>query len=139
MRTFVTIVPARPDIFTASGVVGPGGRAKLFNVTNTVQTTEPFAVRTIMRKGNRLVASKIRIYLTGIPPETGASFIVSIKGQNMALTNITLVEPGIYTADFELLPALEMAGDQPVVVTASVGGATFSSRLEDTAPRVRIL
>ena len=66
MRTNVTIVPARPDIFNTTGMVGPGGRAKLFNVTNSRHTTEPFTVRTILRKGNRLVPSVLRIYVTGV-------------------------------------------------------------------------
>jgi hypothetical protein len=48
-------------------------------------------------------------------------------------------EPGVYTIDFTLPATLNGAGDQPIVVTVTVSGTSFSSRLDDTAPRVRIL
>lgn len=74
MRKTVTFVPARPDIFRSDGEVAPLGRAKLFNVTNSVFTTEPFAVRTIRRKGNRLVPSVLRIHVTGVANMAAACF-----------------------------------------------------------------
>jgi hypothetical protein len=139
MRTFVTLVPARPDVFRKDGVVAPGGRAKMFNVTNTVQLTEPFTVRTIMRKGNLLVPSMMRVYLTGVTPQAGAVVSVEMDGQTMVTSNITIVEPGVYTADFTMTIALDGGGDSPVVVNGVFGSTTFSSRVEDTAPRIFIL
>ena len=145
MKNTVTIVPARPDIFAKDGFMGPGGRAKLFNVTNTVFTTEPFAVRTILRHGNRLVPSVLRIYVTGVANVPVA--LLSVRFRDLlnrevnisAKTAPTMIEPGVYTFDFELTPALQGVGDQPIVVNVLIGTATFSSRLEDTAPRVAIL
>jgi hypothetical protein len=55
------------------------------------------------------------------------------------LTGGILVEPGVYTVDFTLPAALDMDGDQPVVVTITADGTTFISRLDDTAPRLSFL
>lgn len=140
LKTSVTIVPARPDIFNTAGFIGPGGRAKIFNVTNSVHTTEPFAVRTILRRGNRLVPSVLRVYLTGVA--NMPSTVISVRIRDSVITprsNPVLVEPGVYTVDFELPPALAAAGDQPIVVFVTISGVTFSSRLDDTAARLFIL
>ena len=141
MKTTVTIVPARPDIFRVDLVRAPLGRAKVFNVTNSVHTSEPFVVRTIRRKGNKLVPSVIRVYLTGIVSTSGLT--VRVGGSNIAGTNLVsgavLVEPGVYTVDFELPATLDHAGDVPIVIFTSFGTTTLSSRLEDTAPRLFIL
>lgn len=140
MKSMITIVPARPDIFNRAGVIGPGGRAKIFNVTNTVHTTEPFVVRTIMRKGNKLVPSVLRIYVTGVANLGSGSITVRIRDSIInALTGPVIVEPGVYTFDFALPPALAGAGDQPVVITVNGGTVSFSSRLDDTTSRVFIL
>lgn len=142
MRNTVTIVPARPDIFNREGAIAPGGRTKLFNVTNTVQTSEPFAVRTIRRRGNRLVPTVLRIYMTGVAGVSPSQISVRIRDQIIpaATTAPTIVEPGIYTFDFELPRALEGAGNNlPVVVTVSGGGSSYQSRLDDTTSYVWIL
>jgi uncharacterized protein (TIGR03437 family) len=140
MRTNVTIVPARPDIYNTSGIPGPGGRAKLFNVTNSRHTTEPFAVRTIMRKGNRLVPSVMRLYVTGVANLAASAVSIRIRDQQVAaLHDPVQVEPGVYTVDFVMPVALQGAGDQPIVVTVNVAGTTFSSRLDDTTSRLFIL
>lgn len=142
MKTTITVVPARPDIFNVEMIRAPGGRAKLFNVTNTVFTTEPFSVRTIKRKGNRLVPSVLRMYLTGVVPHT-TGLIVRISGTNiggLALRSVPiLVEPGIYTLDFELPASLDHAGEEAIVISTTFGTFLYSSRLEDTAPRLFIL
>ena len=140
MKTMVTIVPARPDIFNFEGLIGPGGRTKLFNVTNTVHTTEPFAVRTLKRKGGTLVPSILRIYVTGVANIPAASISVRIRDSIIApLSGPVITEPGIYTIDFALPPALDGAGDQPVVITVNGGTVSFSSRLDDTTSHVFIL
>ncbi len=46
-----------------------------------------------------------------------------------------LREPGVYSIDFTLPPALIRAGDVPIIVTVSLNSVTFQSRLDDTAPR----
>ena len=140
VKSTVVLVPARPDIFTFTGV-GPGGRAKLFNVTNRVPTTEPFTVFTVMLRGGRRVPSHLRLYLTGVSVGTAPTSIsVRIGPQTViAQTSPVLVEPGVYTVDFLLPSALNGAGDQPIVVTVNGGGVNFVSRLDDTAPRVFIL
>lgn len=142
MKTIVTIVPARPDIFNVEGLLGPGGRAQLFNVTNRVYTTEPFAVRTIMRKGNKLVPSVLRITVTGVANLGAGAVTVRIGGSNPipSTTAPLLVAPGVYTFDFALPATLAHAGDQPVVLSVSGGGTiSFTSRLDDTTSRVFIL
>ncbi len=140
----VTIVPARPDIFRKDGVVAPFGRARLLNVTNTVHTMEPFAVRTIRRRGNRLVPSVIRMYLTGVADAQTVNVSVRIRDVIISGGSVTtapsLVEPGVYTFDFLLPATLQGAGDQPIVVIVTLSnGDTFTSRLDDTSARVFIL
>ena len=140
LKGSVTIVPARPDIFTFTGTA-PGGRAKIFNVTNTVPRTEPFTTFTILIRGGRRVPSRMRLYVTGTPPTSGSIFTVRIgPSPPIAITaGPVLVEPGVYTIDFTLPASLTGAGDQPIIVTATVGGTAFQSRLDDTAPRLFIL
>lgn len=139
----LTIVPARPDIFTTNAVPGPFGRALMENVTNRVHTTEPFVVRTIRVRGARLVPSVLRIRATGIANTSATVISIRIGGVTIqgapVLTGGVLVEPGVYTVDFELPATLRGAGDQPIIVMVNVGGTIFSSRLDDTAPRISIL
>ena len=143
IKGFVTIIPTRPDIFNTAMLVAPLGRAKLFNVVNTVHTTEPFAVKTIRRKGNVLVPTVLRIYVTGMNAVPTANISVRIGSITMSGTAIKsdsiIVEPGVDTFDFELPETLFNAGDQAIVVTVTVGSTTFSSRLDDTTSRVSIL
>jgi uncharacterized protein (TIGR03437 family) len=148
LRGKITLVPARPDIFTDLPTPGPGGRARVFNATNRVLTREPFTVRTFRLRGSRLVPSVLRLYLTGVndtpPTITPASSIIirigstSIAGATV-LSGARLVEPGVYTVDFQLPPNLAGAGDQPIVVEVTINGVVYSSRLQDTAPRIFIL
>ena len=143
MRGWVTLVPGRPDIFRSDLLVATGGRAKLFNVTNTVFRTEPFTVRTIKRKGNMLVPTVLRVYLTGVESVSPAVMSVRIGDVVISASGIrtggTLVDPGIYIVDFELPPTLNGAGDKPIIFTVFVEGVSFSSRLDDTSTRVSIL
>ena len=149
----VTLVTARPDIFTYSFTDIDGNlfanRPRLFNVTNRVITREPFTVTTVRIRGGVRVPTVLRLYLTGIE---GAPIIASglpvitirigdetIAGSPRILTGAVLREPGVYTVDFTLPPELDMAGDVPVVFTILFDGITYQSRLDDTAPFVRIL
>ena len=143
MKGWVTIVPARPDIFRTDLLLSSGGRAKLFNVTNTVFRTEPFAVRTIKRKGNMLVPTVLRVYLTGM--ELVSSTVITVRIKNAVISGPsiksggTLIDPGVYTVDFELPASLEGVGDQPLVISVFIDGVSFDSRLDDTTSRVAIL
>jgi uncharacterized protein (TIGR03437 family) len=143
MKSNVTIVPSRPDIFNKEMTIGPGGRANLFNVTNTVHTMEPFVIRTILRRGNRLVPSVLRLKLTGVANVSAGAISVRIGGTTIVGGNIrtspTIINPGVYEFDFELPASVEGAGDQPIIVTVTVDGVSFSSRLDDTSTRVVIL
>lgn len=139
-RSTITIVPARPDIF--SSTVGPGGRARVFNATNRVLTTEPFTATTIKVKGGRRGATVLRVFLTGITDVPTANITIRVGTTDISGTSITapvLREPGIYSIDFTLPPTLNGAGDVPIIVTVNAGSVSFQSRLEDTAPRLRIL
>ena len=141
IKGFITIVPARPDIF--SSVLGPGGRAQALNVTNRVHTTEPFTVRTIRTKGGTRVPTEIRLRVTGVQGVPASAISIRIGNTTISgaqvLTGGVLAEPGVYTIDFQLPQSLSGAGDQPIIVTVTSGTTTFTSRLDDTAPRIAIL
>jgi hypothetical protein len=140
-KGWVTIVPTRPDVF--STVFGPGGRAQAVNVVNRVHTPEPFTVTTVQVRGGRRVPTILRLRITGVEGAGSTNFNIRIGGQTIVGTSIKtggiLVEPGVYYVDFELPATLNGAGDQPIVVNIVAGSATYSSRLDDTAPRLRIL
>ena len=144
MRTQVVLVPARPDVYSFEGIEGPGGRAKVYNVTNRVHTTEPFTVRTRSIRPFGRVPTKLRIYLTGFNPRIGPG-VINVRiglGTNHFLTILREpfeVEPGIYAQDVELNDDMDGSGDQPVVVIVAISGTVFASRLDDTAPRTTIL
>jgi uncharacterized protein (TIGR03437 family) len=144
LRGNVTIVLARPDIFRTDLIPAPGGRARLQNVVNRVPTTEPFNVTTVRLRGGVRVPTVLRLYATGIfiPNAAAVSFTVRIGSVTITVPASTAPvprEPGVYSVDFTLPPELRNAGDQPVVLTVTVGGQTFTSRLDDTAPRTSIL
>jgi hypothetical protein len=143
IKGFVTIVPTRPDIFRSDGVIGPGGRTKVFNVTNAVHTSEPFTVTTIKIKGGVRVPSALRLYATGVANADAAALSIRIGTQTMTATAVTpggdFDEPGVFAIDFALVPALNAAGDQPVVLSVSVNGIIFVSRVDDTTSFTRIL
>jgi uncharacterized protein (TIGR03437 family) len=139
----VVIVPARPDVFTTLPVPGPGGRARSVNATNTVQTREPFTIRTLRRRGGRLVPSVLRLYLTGVNGVTAANIRIRVGATEIPaaqiITSAVLVEPGVYTVDFTLPTSLAGSGDQPIVVSVLSGTTEYFARLSDTAPRFSIL
>jgi uncharacterized protein (TIGR03437 family) len=140
----LTLVPGRPDIFTDLPTPGPGGRTRILNVTNyPFQTGEPFSIRTIKRRGNKLVPTVLRVYLTGVNFFSRNAISIRVGSQTISgasiVSEVIEREPGIFTIDFTLPPELAGAGDVPIIVTVSVGGTTFSSRLDDTASRFRIL
>jgi len=141
LKGWVTAVPSRPDVF--SSVVGPGGRAQVLNVVNRVHTPEPFDVTTVQVKGGDRVPTLLRLRLTGVQGTTSANFSIRIGSHTITGTPVKtggiLVEPGVYTVDFEVPAGLNHAGDQPIVVTVLAGTGSFSSRLDDTAPRLRFL
>ncbi len=136
----IILVLARPDIFR-SEINPEANRARAFNITNRVQTREPFNVRTLRYRGGVKIPTVIRVYLTGVQNLQGNSILLRL-GSNTILgtrTDPVLVEPGIYTMDVTLNPELDMIGDQPLVIAVSVGGNNFFGRLDNDAPRVRIL
>lgn len=140
MRTNAVMVPARPDIFNVEGLIAPGGRTKVFNVTNRVQTTEPFSVRTRRYKPFGLVPSRLRLYLTGVSPGMLSAMSIRVGGSQLPVVSEPVqIEPGVYTVDFTLVANLNGAGDQPIIVTVTIGGQTFISRLDDTATKFKIL
>jgi WD40-like Beta Propeller Repeat len=141
-RGSITIVPTRPDVFTFFPVPAPNGRARIFNITNTVFRTEPFNVTTLRFRGGRRVPTVLRLFLTGVEGVTTTNTIPTIRIRDTTITPTTaaiLREPGIYSFDFTLPAGLLGAGDVPVVVSITAGGVTFQSRLDDTAPQFRIL
>lgn len=144
----IVVVPARPDLFTNPFLRAPGGRVNALNVVNRVFTLEPFTVTTFKLRGSRRVPTVLRIFLTGVNDisatrVTGAAVIVRIGDVTIAgstaITNPVLVEPGVYSMDVTLPAALAGAGDRPIVVTVNFDGVPYTSRLDDTSSRIRIL
>ena len=143
----VVVVPTRPDVFNFNEVPSPGGRAQIFNATNRVLTREPFNATTFKFRGSRRVPTVLRLYMTGIQGAAGGAtgnFVirlgnVTIPTANVASTGAVLRGPGIYSIDFTLPPEIDMDGDIPVVVTIVAASISYTGRLDDTAPFVRIL
>ena len=141
----VTIVPSRPDIFTNLPTPGPGGRARIFNATNApFLNSEPFTVTTIKRRGGRRVPTVLRVHMTGVQSLINTDFKIyvggrRIEGNTFVISNAILIAPGEFTVDFKLPPELNAAGDVPIVIEVLVNGVIYTSRLDDTAPRFRIL
>jgi hypothetical protein len=141
-RGTITLVPARPDIFTTSAVPGPGGRARIFNATNRVLTGEPITITTVRTRGGRRVPTVLRVFLTGVGGVPSSAITIRVGNRDITGTAISapvLREPGVYSIDFTLPIELRGAGDVPIIVTVTASGTTFQSRLEDTAPLFRIL
>jgi uncharacterized protein (TIGR03437 family) len=142
-RSNITIVPARPDIFTFLAIPGANGRAQIFNVTNRVRRTEPFSVSTIRVRGGRRVPTVLRLFLTGVQGVPRTSITIRVGNRELTaaqiLTDPILREPGVYSIDFTLPPELAGAGDVPIIVSVLINGQRYESRLDDTAPRFRIL
>jgi uncharacterized protein (TIGR03437 family) len=144
IRGTVTIVPTRPDLFNIEMAPMAGGRANIKNVTNRVHTGEPFTVTTVKIRGGVRVPSVFRVKMTGIANITTTSAVKIRMGsftttQTNIITLPVLAEPGVYSFDFTVPADLNGAGDVPVVVTVTVGGTEFTSRLDDTAPKIRFL
>lgn len=138
-RGNVTLVQAQPDIFTTTD--GPGGRAQVFNAFNG--TPEPFTVFTVRPQRPR-TPTVLRIILTGVANVTSGQLTIRIGSATLTgaaiRSNAVITEmPGFYQIDVQIPSTLNDAGDVPVVVLVNVNGVTYSSRLEDTAPRIRIL
>ena len=142
-RGSITVVPARPDVFTASLISAPNGRARIFNVTNSVSRIEPFNATTIRIKGGRRVPTVLRVFLTGVNNLAAANLTVRIRDVTLTAAQLTtgavLRAPGVYSIDFTLPATLLGAGDVPIIVSATVNNVVYTSRLDDTAPRFRIL
>jgi uncharacterized protein (TIGR03437 family) len=157
VRTTLQVVAAQPDIFTITDSFG-SNRAAVTNVTNpllAVGTPEPFTVKTTYVDGNgqSVTAQTIlRVVLTGVRdpaqnPVVGlANTTFTVRVGTTDITGTTSIPraaqatdmPGVFTLDFVLPDSLAGAGDVPIIVTVTTGGATFTSRPADTAPRTRI-
>lgn len=142
-RGTIPIVTSQPDIFNLSGVqTFGGGRARIFNVTRRVAQGEPFTVFTFDDRPRVRVPTVLRVFLTGVIPRTATAGQISIRIGSVTIPGTQIVtaptssgRPGEYYIDFRLPSELNNAGDVPIVIT--VNGQT--SRLDDTAPRLRIL
>ncbi|HEX9928402.1 MAG TPA: hypothetical protein VGB02_07710 [Pyrinomonadaceae bacterium] len=144
-RGTVIIVAAQPDIFRRDDTAAGGGRASVFNVTTGVAMQgEPFAIRSIrLRGGYNVVQTRLRVFLTGVQGLAAGAFTIKIGTITIPAANILTGatptdRPGVYSVDFLLPPEVAGQGDAPIVITV-VGGGTFTTRPDDTAPRVRIL
>jgi len=155
IRTSVLLNPVEPDIFTSTN--GPGGRAAVLNVTNpcVAPTGEPFKVTTTRPKdsgttGNctstdtETVPTRLLILVTGLRPPSGQAAAVTVTIGSTTLATSSIIStgpsltPGFDQIIVELPASLAGAGDVPVIVSATVNGATFNSRPADTAPHITI-
>jgi hypothetical protein len=141
LRSSVLIVAAQPDIFTSTN--DAGGRAAVTNVTNPLaRTLEPFSVKSQDKDGN-LVATVLEVSLTGARSAVVGDVKVTIGTTDITAASIIFVGPnpqmpGFDIIDFTLPESLAGAGDVPIIVTITKGGAAFSSRPSDTAPHITI-
>jgi hypothetical protein len=138
-RGSLDITGAQPDIITKNPLPSPGGRAVAFNATNRVLQVEPFAVTTFRLKPFGRVPTVIRLFATGIRGAAASQISVrvgsrTISGAQILTGAVPTDIPGVYSVDFTLPPEAIGAGDVPIVLTV-----INNSRLDDTAPRVRIL
>jgi uncharacterized protein (TIGR03437 family) len=139
LRGSVQLLVSQPDIFTSSN--GAGGRAQVTNAFNG--TPEPFTVFTPRPRRPR-TPTVLRIFLTGVQSVTSAQITVRIgtttlTGAAIRSNAVQTEMPGFYSIDVQLQSDMAGAGDVPVVVTVTIGGQSFTSRLEDTAPHILIL
>jgi uncharacterized protein (TIGR03437 family) len=141
VRSVVQIVSAQPDIFTRSDAPA---RATVFNVTNMTLMAEPaegFPVSTdVMGTATPTVLS---IFLTGIRniPVTAISVTIgdrTLTGTTEIKSNTPTDMPGVDQLNVQLRPDMAGLGDQPLIVSVTIGGQTFTSRPAATAPRIRI-
>ncbi len=142
IRGTLAISAAQPDIFTSTD--GPGGRARVFNVTNPmvmIFPTEPFTVTSQNDQG-QTVATVLRIILTGVRNAQNSQVTVRINSTDLSGDAILFVgptsTPGFDQIDVRLPASLAGAGDVPVIITVSISGQTFTSRPADSAPRIQI-
>lgn len=150
VRNVLQIVPAQPDIFTR---LDARTRALAFNITTGTSMVEPadgFPVTTDVAGTAR--PTILSIFLTGVRNSTitRANVTVSIGDRNLTGTDIqqltagseqafiTTDVPGIEQLNVQLRADMAGLGDQPLVISVTVGGVTFTSRSATTAPRIRI-
>ncbi len=159
IRTSLLINTAQPDIFTSTN--GAAGRAAVLNVTNPciAPPGEPFAVTTTRPAGSgttgdctsaqtETVPTQLLIMLTGVRGVTAPASVTvrigttDIVGTADAATSPIRIgpsnTPGFDQITVTLPASLAGAGDVPVIVTVTAGGATFTSRPAETAPRITI-
>lgn len=141
VKTTVEIIPAQPDVLTTTPLQ-PGGRAQALNITNRVAQREPFTVTTERTRGGRRVATRVQVWVTGIARLPLGSVRVRVgSAGDIVPATITYAprnQPGVYGVEFDLPASLNGAGDVPIVISVN-GTVIYQSRLDDTAPRIRIL
>ena len=159
IRTSVLLNVAQPDIFTSTN--GASGRAAVLNVTNpcVAPPGEPFSVTTTRPVGSgttgdctsaqtETVPTQLLIMLTGVRGITAPAAVTvrigttDIVGTTDPATSPIQIgpsnTPGFDQITVTLPASFAGAGDVPVIVTVTSGGATFTSRPADTAPRITI-
>jgi uncharacterized protein (TIGR03437 family) len=151
IRGALQIVPAQPDIFTR---LDAPTRAFVVNVTNGTSMPEPadgFPVTSPDMSG-ALKPTVLAIFLTGVrnPALTRANVTVSIGDRNLTGNDIQQLTAGSERAfastgiagldQLNVALRADMAGlgDQPLVISVTINGQTFTSRPAATAPRIRI-
>ncbi|MCA1556626.1 MAG: hypothetical protein LC747_08055, partial [Acidobacteria bacterium] len=150
VRSVLQIVPAQPDIFTRPDAPT---RASVFNVTTGTLMGEPaegFPVTNDVMGTAR--PTILAIFLTGVrnPAITRANVTVTIGDRTITGNDIQPAVagterafiatdmPGVDQLNVQQRADLAGLGDQPLVVSVTVGGVTFTSRPAATAPRIRI-
>lgn len=141
-RGTLDITSSQPDIFTKNPLPSPFGRARVVNATNRVLQGEPFTVTTFRVRPPGRTATVFRVYLTGVQGAGVGNISIRVGNPTTPERPATVLTgavptdvPGEYSIDFTLPPSFNGAGDVPIIVTV-VGN---NSRLDDTAPRIRIL
>jgi uncharacterized protein (TIGR03437 family) len=150
IRSALQVVAAQPDIFTRPDAPT---RAFVFNVTTGTSMAEPpdgFPVTTDV--AGTAKPTILAIFLTGVrnPSITRANVTVTIGDRNLTGADIQQLTagserafsptdmPGVDQLNVQLRADMAGLGDQPLVISVTINGQTFTSRPAATAPRIRI-
>ncbi len=133
IRATLAIVAAQPDI----GVIaGTNNRATIFNVTGGMMMTgEPFSVTTNVTTSQGTTTNMptvLGIMLTGVRNVQASQVTVTIGSTSITGAAIQAVSPvtplGFDQINVQIPASLAGLKDQPVVVSISIGGVTYTSR-----------
>jgi uncharacterized protein (TIGR03437 family) len=139
VTSVLQVIAAQPDIFTNAETM----RARVFNFTNMTLIEEPaegFPVTTDVL--GTATPTVLAIMLTGIRNVPVSAITVRIGDRTLTgteiISNTPTDRPGLDQLNVRLRSDLAGLGDQPLIVSVTIAGQTYTSRPAGSAPRIRI-